>query len=192
MNLISKNQPIVAIIALTLSLLTQSCAGTSRLYPNEAPENSLRLVEVLELASKSDAQNNRYIYEPLKAAGLEDALSRDGSIGGGRVYCCGGKMDEAFFHYFYIPPDIQVGIGDIVEIRCGSLPKDGKSSVNTVTRVVQKREDFGGPCRWEPIDREYGRILYCDWMPSEGWMKYTFGPLPYDKTWIKPAIPQII
>lgn len=182
MKLINTSAFIAAIAALTLSLLAQSCAGTSRLYPNEAPENSLRLVEVMALASKSDVQNNRYIYEPLEAAGIRDALSRDETIGGGRVYCCGGKMDEAFFHYFYIPPDIQVDIGDIVEIRCGSLPRAGKSTVNTVTRVVQKKSEPSDVCRWEPQDKIYGRVLYCDWMPEQGWVKYM-------GTWVKEIRP---
>jgi hypothetical protein len=182
MKPLNKNPYIVAIAALTLSLLLQSCAGTSRLYPNEAPENSLRLVEVMALASKSDVQNNRYIYEPLEAAGIQDAVSREGSIGGGRVYCCGGKMDEAFFHYFYIPPEIQIDIGDIVEIRCGSLPRGGKPNVNTVTRVVEKKSDTSDICRWEPQDKIYGRVLYCDWMPEQGWVKYK-------GTWVKKTGP---
>ena len=179
MRLICKKQFIIAMLMLLMAMLAQSCAGTSRLYPNEAPENALRLVEVLGVASKSDIQNNRYIYEPIQAAGIQEAFDRDGSIGAGRVYCCGGKMDEAFLHYFYIPPDIQIDNGDIVEIRCGSLPRDGKSTVNTVTRIVQKKSDTQGDCRWEPQDKTYGRVLYCDWMPEQGWVKYK-------GTWVKP------
>ncbi len=135
-----------SLVVLLALLGLHGCATTSRLYPSGAPEGSLRLVEVLALASKSDVENNRYIYEPLVAAGIEDARTRDGSIAAGRVYYCGGKMDEAFLHYFYIPLGILVGIGDIVEIRSGSLPKGGKSAVNTAVRVVQKRDDLSGTC----------------------------------------------
>lgn len=174
---------LVALLA--LPLLLYGCAGHSRLYTVAAPENSLRLVEVVGLASKSDVQNNRYIREPLAAAGIQGAETRDGSIGGGRVYCCGGKMDEAYFHYFYIPADIRVEVGDIVEIRTGSLPKEGRSSVNTLVRVIQKKDDPAGSCRWDPRDKIYGRVLYCDWMSQQGWVIHK-GPL-FEETWVKPA-----
>ena len=180
-------QRCLALVALFALPLLHGCAGPSRLYPNGAPENSLRLVEVLVLASKSAVQNNRYMREPLAAAGIQGAETRDGSIGGGRVYCCGGKMDEAYFHYFFIPDGVKVEVGDIVEIRGGSLPKEGKSSVNTAVRVVQKKDDAAGSCRWEPPDKPYGRVLYCDWMPQQGWVKYT-GSL-FEDTWVKPAAP---
>ena len=96
-------------------------------------------------------------------------------------------MDEAYFHYFFIPDGVKVEVGDIVEIRGGSLPKEGKSSVNTAVRVVQKKDDAAGSCRWEPPDKPYGRVLYCDWMPQQGWVKYT-GSL-FEDTWVKPAAP---
>ncbi len=179
----------VSIFLVFVFLFLNNCAGTSRLYPNGAPENSFRLVEVNALSTTSDVQNNRAIYEPLAIAKITDAHTRDRSIGAGRVYCCDGEMPKAFFHYFYIPPGFEVDAGDIVEIKSGSLPREGKSSVNTLVRVVQKKDDLSNTCRWEPHDRTYGRVLYCDWMPKEGWVKYTFGPLPFDKTWIKPAAP---
>lgn len=182
MRLLSGHRCGIGMAVLLALCVLHGCAGPSRLYTIEAPEHSLRLVEVLALASRSDVQSNRYMYEPLAAAGILDAQTRDESIGAGRVYCCGGKMDEAFFHYFYIPAGIQVGVGDIVEIRCGSLPKGGKSTVNTAVRVVQKKNDPGGSCQWEPRDKVYGRVLYCDWMPVQGWMKYK-------GTWVKPTEP---
>lgn len=179
----------VCLMALLAFIAINGCAGTSRLYPNGAPEGSLRLVEVNALSLISDVQNNRAIYEPLAAAGITDANTRYKSIGAGRVYCCGGEMDKAYFHYFYIPSGFQVKVGDIVEIKSGSLPKEGKSTVNTLVRVIQKRDDLTGACRWDPPDRIYGRILDCDWMLKEGWVKYRFGPLPFDETWIKPLAP---
>ncbi len=91
-------------------------------------------------------------------------------------------MDEAFAHYFFIPAEIEVEAGDIVEIRTGSLPKGGKSSVNTIVRVVQKKDDPAGTCRWEPRDRNYSRVLYCDWMPEKGWVRYK-------GTWVKSTGP---
>jgi hypothetical protein len=177
----------LALVALLVLPFLHGCAGHSRLYPNGAPENSLRLVEVLARATAADIQNNRYMREPLAAVGIQGPEARDRSVGAGRVYCCGGKLDEAYLHYFFIPADINVEVGDIVEIRCGSLPNAGRSSVNTVVRVVQKKDDPVTSCRWEPRDKTYGRILYCDWMPEQGCVKYT-GTL-FDETWVKPAAP---
>ncbi len=171
MCLLSKKQFGIGLIVLALPLLN-ACAATSRLYPNEVPENSLRVVEVIGLATRLNIDNNRYMREPLAAAGFQDAEIQDGSVGAGRVYCCGGKMDDAFFNYFYIPADIEVEAGDIVEIRNGSVSKGGKSSVNTLVRVVQKKDDPAGTCSWRPPEGKYDRVLYCDWMPQKGWVKY--------------------
>jgi hypothetical protein len=45
---------------------------------------------------------------------------------------------------------------------------------NVVTRVVQRRDVQDGECRWIPPDpRLWGRVLYCDWMPQEGWVEQT-------------------
>lgn len=175
---------------LYIAMLTLfGCArGPSRLYQPEgygAPPGSHRLVEVMDLAQKSQVQQLRGIYEPLAAAGIKDAASRERSIGAGRVYCCGGLLDEAHMNYFYIPLGIQVEPGDIVEIKCGSAPQGGKPSVNTVVRVVQLKNDATGTCRWVPPDQRRGRILYCDWMPQQGWVKHK-GSL-FVETWIKPA-----
>jgi hypothetical protein len=167
------------IIVIVIALFMVGCAGTSRLYPNAPPEKALHLVEVMILATSANIQNNRYMYEPLAAAGIHEAKNRDGSIGVGRVFCCDGKMEEAYFNYFFIPEDIKVEAGDIAEIRTGSKPKGGKSSVNTIVRVVQKKNDLAGTCRWWPRDRVYDQVLYCDWMPEKGWVKYK------GRTWVK-------
>ena len=169
----------INIIVVVIALFLVGCAKNSRLYPNAPPEKAFHLVEVLILATSSDIQNNRYMYEPLAAAGIHEAKYRDGSFGVGRVFCCGGKMEEAYFNYFFIPADIEVEAGDIAEIRTGSKPKRGKSSVNTIVRVVQKKDDPVSTCRWWPRDRTYDQVLYCDWMPEKGWEKYK------GRTWVK-------
>jgi len=173
------------IVLITILILQGCAAGTSRLYKSEVPEGSLRLAEVLMLATTSDIEQNIYMSKPLKMAQKHEALTRDGSVVLGRVYCCGGKMDTVYMHYIYVPPDVAVEPGDIVEVKSGALQKNGVSTVNTVIRVVQHANDANGSCNWEPQDKYYGRILYCDWMPQEGWEKYQYGILPISKTWIK-------
>jgi hypothetical protein len=172
-------------------ILSGCAAGPSRLYQNGAfgaPEGSLRLAEVVELAPKSFVQTDPGLTEPLAAAGIRDAGTRDGSIGAGRVYCCGGMTDKTDLLMFYIPAGLAVAPGDIVEMRCGREPRAGATgSVNTVTRVVQTRDDPAGACRWVPPDRQLLRILYCDWMPKAGWVNYTGAILR--EMWIKPSVP---
>lgn len=177
-------------LIVALVILHGCATGPSRLYQDGghgAPPGALRLVEVVELAAKAYISTDPAIYKPLAAAGIKDATSREGSIGAGRVYCCGGLMDETYVNFFYIPSDIQTEPGDIVEIKCGSAPEGHKSSVNTVLRVVQRKNDATGTCRWIPPEKRLGRILYCDWMPQQGWVKHqgTF----FEDMWIKPAPP---
>ena len=162
------------------------CASYSRLYPSGAPDNSLRVVQVVELRTASDVRKEPSIYEPLAAAGIRDAEIRDWSVGSGTVHCCGWTTMISD-QFFYVPVGMRVELGDIVVIRCGSQPKDGKSSVNTVVRVVQKKNDSAGSCRWEPEAKGSMQILYCDWMPEQGWVKYKAGT--FEETWVKPAGP---
>jgi hypothetical protein len=84
----------------------------------------------------------------------------------------------------YIPKGLKVDIGDIVEVRVGRSPKSGEAGLlHTVTRVVQKYKEKGEMCWWDPRDdRLWLRVLYCDWMQKEGWIKQG-GTKP---AWFKP------
>jgi hypothetical protein len=119
------------------------------------------------------------------ASGVKDSDIRDGSVAQGRVYCCGGKTEQAFAFLFYVPPDISARRGDFVEVRSGPVVKKdemGKPvNVNAVTRVVDKTA-----CRWDPPDtaRHLTSVIYCDWMEKEGWTRHKGGLTGAD-VWIK-------
>jgi hypothetical protein len=86
---------------------------------------------------------------------------------------------------FYVPKGINVQVGDVVEIHAGS-PGDLKKPsgpVNMLTRIREKQNDFGSQCRWDPPNPAFRqRILYCDWMQTEGWTREPAGLAQY---WIK-------
>src|SRR5262249_43304605 len=92
------------------------------------------------------------------------------------------ETDSALFTL--VPSNAQLPeIGDIVEVRSGRQPSDGDvGALNTVTRVVQRGP---GECRWDPPkDYLWRRILYCDWMASQGWTLHSEN-LGLTKYWIK-------
>jgi hypothetical protein len=109
--------------------------------------------------------------EHLLAAGLQDSDFKDGSLAMGRVYCCHPSTDEGTAMWFYVPPDKPVNPGDIVEIRMGreSTKKDS-AKVNVLVEIRQKKDAPRSRCSWDP-PKEFlwRRVLYCDWMPAEGW-----------------------
>jgi len=123
--------------------------------------------------------------EHLLASGLQDSDFKDGSLAMGRVYCCHASTDEGTALWFYVPPDAPVQVGDIVVIRMGreSTKKD-PGKVNVLLEVRQKKDAPDSRCSWAPPDDKlWRRILYCNWMPAEGW---TLKKGAY-KTWLKPA-----
>ena len=89
------------------------------------------------------------------------------------VYCCGGPNEKDSAIMVYAPPTFSVELGDMIELKVGHTPKDGDSgSIHTVTRIVQKYSDSTKICRWDPPDeRLWQRVLYCDWMEGNGWVK---------------------
>jgi len=62
--------------------------------------------------------------------------------------------------------------------------KDPIIKVNTLVEVREKKDAPNPRCSWDPPkDFLWRRILYCDWMPAEGWtLKKGFW-----NTWLKPA-----
>jgi hypothetical protein len=85
--------------------------------------------------------------------------------------------------WFYVPPDKPVNPGDIVEIRMGSAPtKKDPGKVNVLVGIRQKKDAPESHCSWDPPnDSLWRRVLYCDWMPTEGW---TLKKGAYN-TWLK-------
>ena len=84
----------------------------------------------------------------------------------------------------YVPKGLNVALDDIVEVRVGRPPEKGDAGLlNIVTRIVQRYEAGKEDCWWDPKnDRLWLRVLYCDWMPREGWIEQ--GGL--DPAWYKP------
>jgi hypothetical protein len=163
-----------------------SNAGTSRLYPPKKDESgALRLAQVIQIATREEILKFTVHLQHLLASGLQDSAFQDGSLAMGRVYCCHPSTDEGTAMWFYVPPDAPVQLGDIVVIRMGreSTKKD-PGTVNRVIEVREKKNAPGSRCSWDPPkDFLWRRVLYCDWMPAEGW---TLKKGAY-KTWLKRA-----
>lgn len=166
-------------------VLAVSCAGTSRLHRQHVPEASLRLAEVVALAQRTEIEENKFIYQSVRDAGVPDTDIRDGSVGLGRIFCCGGPNEQDTAIWFYIPKVLDVEISDIVEIWSGREVKQGDQEPahpNTVTRVVERPTYGHRSCRWVPEDpRLWVRVLYCDGLEAEGWTQQS-GLYP---VWIK-------
>ena len=150
----------------------------SKLHADFVPVNSLRLVQVRVLGTRDGLVNARKLdqddttlYQELIALGIPDEDIRDGSVGNGEVMCCGGPPSEQYLIYFYVPPNIDVGVGDIVEVRAGELPGRPDAYPNVVTQVRQQRGTAAG-CRWLPESPGlWLRVLYCSGIENEGWIQ---------------------
>lgn len=112
----------------------------------------------------------------LHASGIGDDEISAGSVAFGIIYCCGGKISRDTLYGFYIPTNFRVAAGDVVEISLGrtaSKKERKRGDRGTVNRATGVRYSFGkedGSCRWDPEDdRLWMRVLYCNWMPDEGW-----------------------
>jgi hypothetical protein len=163
-----------------------SRAETSRLYPPSKDQaGTLRLAQVMQTARREEILKLTTQRQHLLDSGLKDSDFQDGSLAMGRVYCCHPSTDEGTAIWFYVPSDAPVQPGDIVVIRMGreSTKKD-PGTVNKLLEVRQKKDAPGSRCSWDPPnDKLWRRLLYCDWMPAEGWT-LTKGA---HNTWLKPA-----
>ena len=155
----------------------------------DLPQGSHILTMVVQLASRQEtlATGEDGALGSLHRHGIRDEDIADGSVAVGFVYCCGGKVSRDTMWVFYVPPEFHLAVGDVVELEVGKPENKKHAEPGVINRVVQVRESFKdetGSCRWDPEDeRMWARILYCDWMKSEGW-KYKGG---LSKTWYKPA-----
>ena len=167
-------------------VLVASCAAVpSRVYPPiSEDEGSLRVGEVMAVASRDEIVASGEHYRNLLAAGIVDSDLRDGSLVTTRVYCCGGSIEGTSGPWVYVPPGITVAPGDIIEIRMGRVPAKGQlGEVNTMASV-RSRGIPSQSCRWVPDNPTlWTRVIYCDWMLKEGWVER--GGLY--STWWKPA-----
>ena len=161
-------------------------AGTSRLYPpSDGETGGLRLTQIMAVATRDDILKSGETLQHLLASGLKDSDLKDGSVAMGRIYCCHPATEQGTAIWFYVPPEVQVSPGDLVIVRMGrKATKKDSGLVNTAVEVREKKGTSNSECSWSPEDdKMWTRVLYCTWMPAEGW-KLNNG---LHKTWIKPA-----
>lgn len=178
------------LLILQLNLVSCAAFDGSRIHAMFVPSGSNRLAQVVDFATREQILSWEVIVLSLEASGITKADIQDKSLAMGRVECCGGPNETGTAIFFYIPKGLTVELGDVVEIRSGGDFTHGEvgAPVNVVTRVREKSSDNQKQCHWDPPDDLkllWGRILYCEWMPQEGWIlkKHTFAT----KYWIKPS-----
>jgi len=161
-------------------------AGTSRLYPPSDKETGgLRLTQIIAVASRDDILKSGETLQHLLASGLKDSDLKDGALAMGRIYCCHASTEQGTAIWLYVPSDVPVNPGDLVIVRMGrKASKKDPGAVNTAVEVREKKDTPNSQCSWDPPDEKmWTRVLYCTWMPAEGW-KLNNG---LHKTWIRPA-----
>ncbi len=162
---------------------------TSMLHARYVPDGSLRVGEVVYIATRKEILKNPLVYDTLTiAAGVPDKDIRDGNIVTIRFFCCGGPDEFARAElWVYVPEGEKAEMGDIIEVWSGRMMVEGEvpSAPNTMTRRVQQANAPSHHCRWMPDNpRLWLRVIYCDWMPEEDWIlqERSFG----HNVWIKP------
>ena len=168
-----------------LHLLAGCSSHVSRFHAESVPPGSLRLAQVAYIVPRAEILKEKFAVRSLQESGIGESDIYDGSITVGRVECCGGRNEKATATFFYVPKDIKVEVGDVVEIRSGSAGnvENPSGPVNMLTRIREKHGDPNPQCRWDPPDTSlWGRILYCDWMRAEGWTLENDG---FAKYWLQ-------
>jgi len=174
MSRLARRPAVRVVVAIAGGLFLAACSSsTPRIQSDFVPAGSLRLAQVVQLATRREVIELAPLREILRSSGVGDAEIVDGSVAVARIYCCGGPNEESSARMVYVPASARAAVGDVVEVRVGHVPQGGDhGALNTVTRVRQAASDTAGPCQWLPRnDRLWRRILYADWMAKEGWVK---------------------
>jgi hypothetical protein len=180
--------------ASTMLVLLAGCAqppdggvasSLSRIHASNVPEGSLRAGQVVGLATAAEVAPGTWGREALRAGGVPENEIGAGSILLARVFCCGGQIEEVTAPAAWVPKGATVAPGDFVEIWSDRpAPADGPFAArpNRVTRVLQTASSPTRACSWQPDDpRLRMRVVYCDWMPAQGWSQQA-GTAPF---WVK-------
>ena len=168
------------------ALVSTACAGVSPIYADgDAPAGALRVALVVHPLPRSEALQLGDVHQALLASGIADAEITDGRVIGVAVHCCDGP-DAITYGVAWSPSDLAVKKGDIVEIRVGTGPDaEGLARLNLVTQVRQPAGADPTRCSWIPDEPGlWRRTIYCEWMPSEGWVEVKSLGLPI--LWMKP------
>ena len=179
-----RSRRMIGALLLGLLAFVLEAGSPNRIQSSFVPPGSQRLAQVIYLGQRELLKKEKWLYDILTACGVKDEDIRDGSVVLGRIYCCGGPNEGPTAMLIYVPPAMQVELGDIVEVLVGSeSSKTDPGKLNTLTKIRQKASESNGPCRWDPPDdRKWARILYADWMKQEGWV-HKGGLYP---AWYKP------
>src|SRR5688572_25140505 len=172
-----------SVVAACLCALTAN-AATSKLHPPDKDHaGALRVAQVTMSATREDILALGSHLEILRASGLKDSDLTDGSLAEGRVNCCHQRTEESSSIWFYVPPDIKVQPGDLVVVRMGrKASKKDPGEINVALEIRERADVADSRCIWDPPNvRLWMRIIYCDWMPAEGWTLES----GLWKTWLK-------
>jgi len=185
-----------SLLAISLAMLCIGCAGTMIVYPPTVDHaGAIRVAEVMDVSPGHDLPEprSRVLYQ----SGISQDALHAGSVAIGRVYCCGGPNETRNVLAIFVPAELSVKPGDVLEVRMGREPTaDVTARVNTATRIreeyppestprwgSEERNWNGVSCKWIPENpSHWGRVLYCDWMLAEGWIEHT----GFWSTWLKP------
>jgi len=152
-------------VLLLVLVVASPAVSAKKIKPFNA-EGAHRMLEVIYVASRENIVEDEDFYRELLDLGIKDEDISDGSAASGMIYCCGGKISMESRFVFYVPPEIRVQVGDLVEIRLG---KD--YGVATAVQVRQAAGSSARTCRWDPEQEGlWMRVVFCDWMPKEGWV----------------------
>ena len=194
MNIL-RTAKLFAVNFLVTALILSGCVSTPVIYPHT--EDHIGILRVTEIMFLKNGKELPEIYrQALRDSGISDDDILLGYIGVGRVYCCGGDNETDNIIMVFVPHDMGVEVGDIVEVKMGKASENNfPGMVNMATKIREKiagneppRIGYAGdrsnrPCRWVPEKPHlWMRILYCDWMEEEGWIEYKW----LWKTWMKP------
>jgi|GEM_PF-1138195 len=160
--------------------------GHTRLLPRfESDAGIVRLAQVQAVASQADVQGMGVHRQFLLEAGIAERDLGGGRVVSTRVYCCGGPNEESEALWAYVPPAIDLAVGDVVEMRMGDPAVKGRlEGVNVVLAIAATAAEVPGRCRWVPPDEtKWVRVLYCDGIESKGWIHKEGGLYPM---WLKP------
>src|SRR5256885_9030181 len=101
---------VLATVAFCLALA--SCSETPRIQSDYVPAGSLRLAQVVQVATRREILSTAGLHEVLLTSGVSDPEIADGSVALARIYCCGGPDEEANARIIYIPASVRArGVG---------------------------------------------------------------------------------
>jgi hypothetical protein len=161
-----------------------------RVAPTKAEDYGvLRAAAVMDVSTANDFKEYKELHDTYAAAGVDESQMVDGAAVIARRQCCRPDLQNSGVSVLYNAQRLQIKVGDFVEFRIGGFnTKDHSNELNVVTRVLQHGEPSDGQCWWEPRDPSlWRRVVYCEWMQKEGWVREdSMG----DPGWYKPVAPQ--